>query len=205
MYSRLVKDVCYDINVGVPRSTNDIHVVSTYAVCYDINVGVPRSTNDIHVVSTDGVYYEDRSIDVNIYTVPTIRDKFHGVLQPGKAAGDALYAGGGRFPITNRPRLSCFGSMLIEDLLIHDSWGMEERGYVTGVVTFRAVPVQRTLRLYHRDSGKLLSTSISDPVSGEYTFDLPLGMDYNYFVICFNDGNVDFNSIVHDWVIPEVI
>lgn len=182
MYSRLVKDVCYDINVGVPRSTNDIHVVST-----------------------DGVYYEDRSIDVNIYTVPTIRDKFHGVLQPGKAAGDALYAGGGRFPINNRPQLSCFGSLLIEDLLIHDSWNMEERGYVTGVVTFRSVPVQRTLRLYHRDSGNLLSTSISDPVSGEYTFDLPLGMDYNYFVICFNDGNVDFNSIVHDWVIPEVI
>lgn len=181
MYSRLVKPVSYNINVGVSKAYNDIHVVST-----------------------DCKYYEDRSLDINIRTEPTIVPIFNGVTTFGKAIGGTLYIGGSRFPINNRPQVSFCGSMLLEDILIHGSWNMEERGYVTGTVTYKSTPVHRTLRLYHRDSGKLLSTTTSSYVSGEYIFDLPLGMDIKYFVVCFNDNNVDLNSIVHDWVVPEV-
>lgn len=107
------------------------------------------------------------------------------------------------FTINNRPQVSFFGSTLQEDLLRHGLWDMEQRGRVTGRVTKKGVnPVIRKLRLYHRDTGKLLSETWSD-VDGYYTFETSVSLTVPYYVVCFNESNLDFNTIVHDWIVPE--
>lgn len=81
----------------------------------------------------------------------------------------------------------------------------EDRGYVTGIVTLKnTIPLVRLLRLYHRDTGRLIDSTWST-VSGTYRFAASISLTDPYYVVCLNDGETDYNTILHDWVVPDQI
>ena len=126
--------------------------------------------------------------------------------------GDSVY---------NKPRykgslVNFYGMTVTETKLIRDWTGFEqiqynytnpnsweERGYVTGQVTLKnTTPLVRLLRLYHRDTGRLIDSTWST-VSGTYRFSASISLTDPYYVVCLNDGETDYNTIVHDWVVPD--
>jgi len=64
-------------------------------------------------------------------------------------------------------------------------------------------PVQRTVRLYMRDNGKLVNQTTSDPTTGDYSF--IIGDTKVYQAICLADDSAEgkvFNDQIYR-VIPN--
>lgn len=162
-------------------------------------------TPAINLVSND-----DISINIKPPLVYNFPD-FRGYKLVSRLTGDSIY----NKPIINkgRPQLTFRGATVHEDMLIskmtnHEQkqlvpYDMEPRGYVAGRVTIKNVtPVIRMLRLYHRSTGKLIDTTWSDN-DGNYRFSTPISLITPYYVVCFNESNLDYVSLIHDWIEPD--
>jgi hypothetical protein len=200
-----------NVVVGIPSNTaDDIHITSPVLRDNKLYLTIETFVDDIHVMSPiirdNSVYYGvvdlSSTDDINIKPPQVISSIYKLDPQQGRLTGNGI-KNTPTFTINNRPQVSFFGSTMQENLLMHGDWQMEQRGFVTGHVTKKGInPVSRMLRLYHRDTGKLLSETWSD-VTGHYTFETSVSLTTPYYIVCFNENNLDFNTIVHDWIIPE--
>ena len=103
----------------------------------------------------------------------------------------------------NKPTMSISGSTFKDPMLILGNYDMTPRGTVSGTVSINSLgPVERLLRLYHRDTGKLLSETRSS-AEGNYKFETHLSLDTPYYILCFNENSEDFNTLVQDWIVPD--
>jgi len=72
---------------------------------------------------------------------------------------------------------------------------------IKGKITEYGRPVSRTIRAYRRDTGELLSSTVSDAVTGEYL--LRIKYTEQCYVVAIDDVfNPNFNAIVVDYVTP---
>lgn len=60
-------------------------------------------------------------------------------------------------------------------------------------------PIQRTARSYRRDTGALIGTAVSDPITG--VFALPADNTDEHFVVVFDDTK---NALIYDHVVPVI-
>ena len=73
---------------------------------------------------------------------------------------------------------------------------------LTGTVTQLGIPCARKLRCYRRSDGHMVAETISDAVTGAYSF-TGLATDEMYYIVAFDDmsENPDFNALVLDQLV----
>jgi hypothetical protein len=72
-----------------------------------------------------------------------------------------------------------------------------------GYVTQESVPVNRVVRLYHRDTGELVGSTTSSGVGGYYYLDTTISEEH--FIVVFDDDLGDnYNALILDKLLPEV-
>jgi hypothetical protein len=77
---------------------------------------------------------------------------------------------------------------------------------IYGTVTYEDAPGDGlTLRLYSRETGELLSETVSDG-AGEYDFNYWVAEGYKYYVIAFDKNSVPlYNAKIRDYLEPKLI
>jgi hypothetical protein len=77
--------------------------------------------------------------------------------------------------------------------------------FVDGYVAEYSSPVDRTVRLYRRDTGELQDSATSSGVGGYYYLETSVsGVDH--FVVAFDDEAGDsFNALIIDGITPEIV
>ena len=72
-----------------------------------------------------------------------------------------------------------------------------------GYVTQESVPVDRVVRLYHRDTGELVDSTTSSGVGGYYYLSTTISEEH--FIVVFDDDLGDnYNALILDKLLPEV-
>lgn len=77
-------------------------------------------------------------------------------------------------------------------------------GTISGTVAIDgspAVPAQRQVRLHDRYTGRVLRSTLSDPVTGAYSFQY-LEMGREFFVVAHDHLGVH-NAVIKDAIVPE--
>ena len=83
--------------------------------------------------------------------------------------------------------------------------GQGDNGYIVGVVTELSLPVIRRVMCYHRLTGALLATTISDS-GGNYRFDnLIAGVKYFVTSVDEADDGVQYNAVTQDLVVASEV
>lgn len=88
--------------------------------------------------------------------------------------------------------------------------GVDRGGYISGRVTEKELPVSRRIMCYHRRTGALVGSTLSNE-NGDYRFN-DLSPNASYFVVSLDENNdvVQYNAVVQDLIaastdITEVI
>ncbi len=62
------------------------------------------------------------------------------------------------------------------------------------------VPVRRKVRLFEKQSGRLVRETFSDPVTGAYSFDR---LKYQKYFVVSHDHALEYNAVIKDEITPE--
>jgi hypothetical protein len=73
--------------------------------------------------------------------------------------------------------------------------------YYSGTVQVQGLPVQRTVYLYNRQTGQLVGTATSDPITGEFI--IPSIYNNYHFVVILPELLDGYDLIAHDKIHPE--
>lgn len=76
-------------------------------------------------------------------------------------------------------------------------------GRIAGTVAVDAspdVPVRRRVRLFHRESGRLVRETWSDATTGAYEF---AGLAIAEYFVLAHDHTAEFNAVVKDAITPQ--
>ena len=84
-----------------------------------------------------------------------------------------------------------------------NTYTFSNRFLYDGYVTQEAVPVNRVVRLYHRDTGELMDSTTSSGAGGYYYLGTTISGEH--FIVAFDDdlGN-NYNALILDKLLPEV-
>jgi len=76
--------------------------------------------------------------------------------------------------------------------------------YFSGDVLEQGLPVEREVRVYRRDTGELLNTTMS--VSGTGTFYVDTTYSGQHYAVCIDDDPGDvYNALIYDYIVPATI